>query len=150
MLRSEREILVSLYGLEFCRIVVCEVGSEGICGHICRCGVISARIYKHYLVSHNVGKGSLLALIVGILTVLDASHNADSRALAEELGYELSGCTPSGNVEEIRFSLLIILTCEFAVDRNREGNYRNAGRRLLEFGISGKTAAENDLVKVEI
>ncbi len=147
---SEREILVSLYGLEFCRIIVRKVGSEGIRGHICRCRVISARIYKHDLVCNNVGKGSLLTLVIGVLTVLNASHNADSRALAEILGYELSGCAPSGNVKEIRFSLLIILICEFAVNCNREGNDRNTGRCLLELGISRQATAENDLVKVEI
>ena len=62
---------------------------------------------------------------------------------------EFSVLPPCGHIDEVRLRLFSVLCTVTAVDGDREGSDRNAGRRAFQLKIVCYTSAQNDLIEVE-
>ena len=61
---------------------------------------------------------------------------------------EFRGLPPRGHIDEVSLRLFSVLCTVAAVDSDREGSYRYAGRRGFQFRIGCEPTAQNDLIEV--
>ena len=102
------------------------------------------------LVRDYLGRISLLPLLVHPAARLDAAYDAYGACLAEMSRDEFSCLPPCGHIDEVRLRLLSILCAVAAVDSDREGSDRNAGRRGFQFRICCDPTGNDRFVQIQI
>ena len=107
------------------------------------------RVHKIRIIRDDLGRVVLDAVLFP-RSRLDRADNTDGACLAEIAGDKLSRLSPCRYVKKVCLRFFAVLAAESTVDRHSERRHRNAGRRGIEFRISGQSAAEDYFVKVEV
>ena len=98
------------------------------------------------VVGHDLGAAALAAVPVGPVADLQAALHHGHAALGEVFADEFRSAAPGHHVDEIRL-LLAALGLEVPVAGDGEGCDGGAALGAAQFGVTGQTAHENDLVQ---
>jgi hypothetical protein len=127
-------------------------------GAICRGSIIlslglaltailrSGRCSEANLIGYDLGNVSLLSLLIGPVSCLQATANNDTAAFLEIAGYKLSLLSPGNYVDEVNRLLTLIRFGITAVNTDREAANGNSACGLLELGIRCHMSHQDDLI----
>ena len=160
VLVSEGQIIVGRHLLEgrgvAARVGGGAVGIRGVLGVVTACGGVALRLDERDLIGHDLGRVMAVALRVGPATGLQLATHEDRTALLEIARHELGALAPSNDGDKIGRLLLVLRVTRVrrarkaAVHSDGEAADRDLALGLSDFGIGGKIADQNDLLKLAI